>query len=143
MTLCACLIYFHVSIWGSLLILVWLRLLCWSLIVFFVLFFVVCLFVLSCFLGIFFFYYLLCSGPWFEPIGSSWPVLCHGWHWGVALCWCGETSLPWFHSLCFCFHVNIMSSYSLSFNQVCLVLFWFYHVVSPPYASHSHDTNEH
>lgn len=52
-----------------------------------------CLFVLSCFLGIIIFiFYLLGPGPWFGPIGSSWPVLCHGWHWGVALYWCGEIS---------------------------------------------------
>ncbi len=74
-----------------------------------------CFFVLSWLWGS-----LVC--PWLCSIDPRIAVLCHGWHWGVALCWCGETSLPWFHSLCFCFHVNSVSSYSLSLTKSV----WFY-----------------
>lgn len=28
--------------------------------------------------------------PWLRPKVRSCPVLCHGWHWGMALYWCGE-----------------------------------------------------
>ncbi len=79
---------------GRLLILVWLRLLCWSLIVLFCLFFVICFVMFSW--DYYLIYDLLCSGPWFGLIGSSWPILCHGWHWGVALYWCGEISFRLF-----------------------------------------------
>lgn len=35
---------------------------------------------------------------WLCSIDPCIAVLCHGWHRGVALCRCGETSLPWFIS---------------------------------------------
>ncbi len=89
-----CLIYFPRLHMGSFANIGLIRLLCWSLIVLFC-----CFLSLFChvFLGLLLIYDLLCSGPWFGVIGSSWPILCHGWHWGVALYWCGEISFRYFY----------------------------------------------
>lgn len=49
--------------------------------------------------------------PWLCSIDSCIAVYCHGWHWGVARCWCGENSLPWFHSFfgfAIAFHAHFM-----------------------------------
>ncbi len=90
-------------------------------------------------------YDLLCSGPWFGLIGSSWPVLCHGWHWGVALYWCGEISFrlflfhffssslgrnPFFwKEICPCYHIFLFVLGCLPFilflGSLTTLLVWF------------------
>lgn len=47
---------------------------------------------------------------WLCSIDPCIAVLCHGWHRGVALCRCGETSLPWF------FYLSASLSLFLSFH---------------------------
>lgn len=65
-------------------------------------------------------YPLVC--PWLCSIDPRIAVLCHGWYRGVALCWCGETSLPWFISF---FLLSLFLFYSVSF---CFLL-W-HHILS-------------
>lgn len=70
-------------------------------------------------------FFLLCgfgAPPWLCSIDPCIAVLCHGWHRGVALCWCGETSLPWFIS----FSLPLSFSPLLSF----LLVFLWYHISS-------------
>lgn len=43
---------------------------------------------------------------WLCSIDPCIAVLCHGWHRGVALCRCGETSLPWFLPFCLFFSLS-------------------------------------
>lgn len=61
-------------------------------------------------------YPLVC--PWLRSIDTCIAVFCHGWYRGVALCWCGETFLPWFISFFF----------SLSLPLSFILLFLWYHL---------------
>ena len=67
-------------------------------------------------------YLLVC--PWLCSIDPRFAVLCHGWHRGVALCWRGETYLPWFKS-------SSLLSLSLFLSLLSSVLFFFDSTFSP------------